>query len=161
VSFLFESIHPSQVLNPSDADERYDAFLRTVRVLRLWAKRRCLYSNKMGYLGGINFNIMLTMVIQFYPRKSPGCLLAKFFETLALWERKILTVPEVSEAEARHSGVLWRHPVRLCAELRGVAQRLDKEVYPETSFGVNWGAMPVVTPSYPAYNSTGNVNPWT
>ena len=28
-------------------------------------------------------------------------------------------------------------------------------------YGLAAGDMPIVTPSYPAYNSAGNVNPWT
>ena len=36
----------------------FPAFLALVRCVRLWAKRRGLYSNKMGYLGGVNCNIL-------------------------------------------------------------------------------------------------------
>ena len=61
----------SHLLHPPDGDRRYGHFLRTVRVVRLWAKRRGIYSNKMGYLGGVNFNIMCTMVVQMYPHKVP------------------------------------------------------------------------------------------
>jgi len=147
----------TRLLNPPDGDERYTHFLRTVRVVRLWAKRRCLYSNKMGYLGGVNFNIMTTMVVQMYPRKSPGALLVKFFEVLASWEKD----PVPAGLDDRHAGVRWKHPVRLCGEQRGQSARLDDEVYPMGRFGPEKGDMPVVTPSYPAYNSTSNVNPWT
>jgi poly(A) polymerase len=70
----------SHLREPPDADVRYEAFLSTVRVVRLWAKRRGLYSNKMGYLGGINFNILVAMIVQMYPRKGVGALLVRFFE---------------------------------------------------------------------------------
>jgi poly(A) polymerase len=36
---------------------RYQAFLTVVRCVRKWAKARGLYSNKMGYYGGVNINI--------------------------------------------------------------------------------------------------------
>jgi poly(A) polymerase len=70
----------SHLREPPDAGVRYVAFLSTVRVVRMWAKRRCLYSNKMGYLGGINFNILVAMIVQMYPRKGVGALLVRFFE---------------------------------------------------------------------------------
>jgi poly(A) polymerase len=37
--------------------ERYQAFLTVVRCVRKWAKARGLYSNKLGYWGGVNINI--------------------------------------------------------------------------------------------------------
>ena len=37
--------------------ERYQSFLTVVRCVRKWAKARGLYSNKMGYWGGVNINI--------------------------------------------------------------------------------------------------------
>jgi poly(A) polymerase len=37
--------------------DRYQTFLFVVRCVRKWAKARGLYSNKMGYWGGVNINI--------------------------------------------------------------------------------------------------------
>lgn len=42
----------------------YESFLPVVRCVRRWAKARGLYSNKMGYLGGVNFNIMVAFACQ-------------------------------------------------------------------------------------------------
>jgi len=36
--------------------ERYQTFLTVVRCIRKWAKARGLYSNKMGYWGGVNID---------------------------------------------------------------------------------------------------------
>lgn len=41
--------------------ERYQTFLRVVRCVRKWAKARGLYSNKMGYWGGVNINIAVAL----------------------------------------------------------------------------------------------------
>ena len=46
------------------------SFLATLRCLRVWAKQRAIYSNKLGYLGGVNFNILLAMLCQIFPNKS-------------------------------------------------------------------------------------------
>ena len=47
--------------------ERYAAFLTVIRGVRRWAKKRGLYSNKMGYWGGININILAAFTVQIYP----------------------------------------------------------------------------------------------
>ena len=49
----------------------YDSFLAVVRCIRLWAKRRGLYSNKMGFFGGINCNLLVCFVCQLYPQARP------------------------------------------------------------------------------------------
>ena len=41
----------------SGTPQRYQTFLKVVRSVRKWAKARGLYSNKMGYWGGVNINI--------------------------------------------------------------------------------------------------------
>jgi len=52
----------------------------------MWAKRRGIYSNKLGYLGGVNFNILVAMIGQLYTRASPSRLLRQFFSLYAQWE---------------------------------------------------------------------------
>ena len=56
----------------------YESFLQVLRVARVWAKRRGIYSNKLGYFGGINFNILVALVCQLFPRATPSYLLCKF-----------------------------------------------------------------------------------
>lgn len=60
----------------------YDAFVGLTRTLRLWAKARGLYNNKMGYLGGINFAILSAYVCQQYPAASPATLVQQFFRIM-------------------------------------------------------------------------------
>ena len=50
------------------------------RVVRMWAKKRGIYGNKWGYLGGVNCNILVAFVCQLYPKASPSKLLASFFK---------------------------------------------------------------------------------
>ena len=51
---------------------KYDSFLAVVRCIRLWAKKRGLYSNKMGFFGGINCNLLVCFVCQLYPQVRPA-----------------------------------------------------------------------------------------
>jgi poly(A) polymerase Pap1 len=147
----------SRLLEPPDADARYENFLKAVRCVRLWAKKRGIYSNKAGYLGGINFNILMTLVIQMFPQKSAGQLFMSFFKLYAAWAKD----PAAHEENLAMRNVRWMDPVRLCAEQNMVNASLDQEVYPNMGkYGPKKGDMPIVTPSYPAYNSAGNVNTW-
>ena len=54
--------------------QRYQTFLTVVRCVRKWAKARGLYSNKMGYWGGVNINIAVAQCLQLYPQ----CLSSEF-----------------------------------------------------------------------------------
>ncbi|KAJ8603756.1 hypothetical protein CTAYLR_000302 [Chrysophaeum taylorii] len=124
----------------------YESFLRVLRVARVWGKRRGIYSNKMGYLGGVNFNILVALICQLYPRATPAYMLCKFFHIFAKWD--------------------WPSPAILC---RPVDHRLGFEVWNSAQHLYGRAAaeharqnlMPIVTPAYPAMNSAANVNPWT
>ena len=65
--------------------ERYETFLTVVRCARKWARNRGLYSNKMGYWGGVNINISVALVIQLYPNACAVSLLRKFFLVFKSW----------------------------------------------------------------------------
>lgn len=146
----------SRLRNPPEAKDREQNFLKAIRCVRHWAKKRYIYSNKMGYLGGINFNILVTMVVQYFPNQSAGQLFLNFFRLYASVDKD----PSPEEENPAKRGVRWYNPVRLCKEQTGVNGSLDQEVYPNSTRGAVKGDMPIVTPSYPAYNSAGSVNTW-
>ena len=64
--------------------------------MRYWAKKRGLYANKMGYLGGVNWNIMSAFICQLYPNAAPSLLLERFFFILRDWKwpTPILLTPQ-------------------------------------------------------------------
>jgi poly(A) polymerase Pap1 len=64
----------------------FESFKCCLRAVRVWAKRRGIYSNKLGFLGGVNLNILVAYVCQAYPHAAPAVLLLKFFETFAGWK---------------------------------------------------------------------------
>lgn len=51
-----------------------------MRVIKLWAKRRCIYSAMFGYLTGISCAVMVAKIQQDYPDYDVVDLVYKFFE---------------------------------------------------------------------------------
>jgi poly(A) polymerase len=111
----------------------YESFLPVVRFVRLWAKRRGIYGNKWGYLGGVNVNILVAFVCQLYPKASPSKLLASFFKVMKTWG--------------------WPNPVHL---VKPFDAGLTLEVWQPISNA--WHVMPIITPAYPGMNSSVSVN---
>ena len=54
--------------------------------VRLWAKRRGIFKNKFGYLGGINCVILTAFVCQSMPKALPSKLLYVLFQMFSKWE---------------------------------------------------------------------------
>merc|ERR1719271_206342 len=54
-------------------------FLDVLRAVRLWARRRELYSNKGGFLGGINLSLLAAHAACQYPNAPAARVLERFF----------------------------------------------------------------------------------
>lgn len=114
----------------SGTPERYQTFLTVVRCVRKWAKARGLYSNKMGYWGGVNINIAVGLCVQLYPNTSPASLLRKFFLVFRTWRWPnpvMLTKPH----DAGYGLQVWTPSVQNARQVS-----------------------PILTPAYPSMNST-------
>lgn len=114
-------------------------FLIVLRCIRKWAKRRGLYGNKLGYLGGINCNIMVAFICQLYPKASPSSLLFRFFKHYKDWN--------------------WPEPIMLNNIQQNPPGSLltdERQVWSQK--GNYKDLMPLITPAYPAMNSAFNVN---
>ena len=112
-------------------------FRAALRFLKIWAKRRGVYSNVMGFLGGVNWAMLIAKVCQLYPNAASLTLIAKFFKLYSFWT--------------------WPTPVLLC----------DIEDEPSIGFTVwdprknpkdRGHIMPIITPAYPCMNSSFNVS---
>ncbi|CAL5419268.1 unnamed protein product [Camellia sinensis] len=111
-------------------------FRTTLRCMRFWAKRRGIYSNVTGFLGGINCALPVARICQLYPNALPSMLVSRFFRVYNLWR--------------------WPNPVMLCPIQEG---SLGLSVWdPRNFFWKRQHPMLIIKPAYPCMNSSYNVS---
>lgn len=115
-------------------------FRTVLRAVKLWAKRRAIYSNSLGFLGGVAWAILTARVCQLYPNASASLLLSRFFRLYEKWNWSA-TQPSA--------------PVLLCAISHGNPPGGFKVWSPH---GNHRHFMPIITPAYPSMNTTHNVS---
>ncbi|XP_063751434.1 poly(A) polymerase type 3-like [Eleginops maclovinus] len=114
-------------------------FRLALRTIKLWAKQRNIYSNSLGFLGGISWAILVARICQEYPTASASTLVTMFFKEYNMWK--------------------WPNPIML-RELKDCHFNLP--VWdPRVNQADRSHTMPIITPAYPMQNTAFNVTPST
>ncbi|KAF7322025.1 hypothetical protein MKEN_00725200 [Mycena kentingensis (nom. inval.)] len=104
-------------------------FRDALRCIKLWAQRKAVYSNKIGYLGGVAWAMLVARVCQLYPNAVAGAIVSRFFTVMSKWQ--------------------WPQPVLLKQIEEGPLQLYQSD---------RAHRMPIITPNYPSMCATHNVS---
>lgn len=110
-------------------------FRLALRAIKLWAQRRAIYANIIGFPGGVVWAMLVARICQLYPKAAAAVIVARFFVIIGQWP--------------------WPSPVMLKHMEDGpLAVRVwNPKVYKGDSFHL----MPVITPAYPQMCATFNI----
>ncbi|KAF4670199.1 hypothetical protein FOL47_002131 [Perkinsus chesapeaki] len=136
-------------------------FRLATRVIKYWAQQRLIYSNAIGYMGGVSWAVMVVVsgvgrVCQLYPNYSAKQIVERFFFVYARWQwtatrdygnSAAVTLCPIEEAANKV-------PPEIAAE-QGL--RKFKEWNPNKYSSDRHHVMPVITPIFPTHNTTYNV----
>ncbi|KAL5271851.1 hypothetical protein ACHWQZ_G000153 [Mnemiopsis leidyi] len=115
------------------------SFRLALMTIKLWAKRKGLYSSIVGFLGGVSWAILMARVCQLYPEAAPVTLVQKFFLIFSNWKWPI--------------PIMLRHPEDIPSADLGLP-----EWDPRKSLSDSLQRMPILTPTYPIRNTAFNVS---
>ena len=90
----------------AEARERKQRFCIALRCLKLWAERRGVYSNVVGYLGGVNWAILLAYTCKLYPNANASMLISRFFKARWACFPKPLHIPQKRTVSAVFRNVM-------------------------------------------------------
>ena len=110
-------------------------FRTALRAVKLWAQRRAVYANVMGFPGGVAWAMLVARVCQLYPNAAAAVVVGKFFRLMHKWK--------------------WPMPVLLKEIENGPLQ--VRVWNPQIYKGDAYHLMPIITPAYPSMCATHNI----
>ncbi|KAL8730135.1 MAG: hypothetical protein Q9181_004760 [Wetmoreana brouardii] len=114
-------------------------FRTALRAIKLWAQRRAVYGNIVGFPGGVAWGMLVARVCQLYPQATGSVIVMKFFRIIGRWNWPQPILLKESED----------HPIQ--------ARVWNPRLYPTDKYHL----MPIITPAYPAMCATHNIGPTT
>lgn len=96
--------------------ENHNNFISVLKLVKLWAKNKGIYSNVIGYLSGIAWTILVAKICQLYPNYPVSKLLERFFFIYSKWKWQEMPVmiEEIKDDpnNKRLSADQWKHDFR-------------------------------------------------
>lgn len=120
-------------------------FREATRLVKHWAQRRCVYSNSVGYFGGVSWSMAVARVCQLYPNFSAKQIVERFFYTFANWPWE------------ENRPILLCSPTEVRLPRGTVPGGQFKDWNPSRYASDRYQVMPVITPIFPSHNTTYNV----
>jgi poly(A) polymerase len=120
-------------------------FRLATRCVKYWAQQRCIYSNAIGYVGGVSWALMVGKICQMYPYATPFDLVKSFFRyyaTLSNWHEN----PPIQLGPVLD----WNVPNHLKSSQ-------FREWNPQKYSADGNQPLPIVTPIFPCHNTAYNV----
>lgn len=110
-------------------------FKHALRAIKMWAQRRAIYGNIMGFPGGVAWAMLVARICQLYPNAVSATIVGKFFHILTRWK--------------------WPQPVLLKTIEDGPLQA--RVWNPKLYIQDRAHRMPIITPAYPSMCATHNI----
>jgi poly(A) polymerase len=60
-------------------------FRLALRAIKLWAQRRAIYANIIGFPGGVVWAMLVARICQLYPKATGSTIVSKFFQIIKRW----------------------------------------------------------------------------
>ena len=146
-----------------EADRRVALYQNCLRLIKYWARKRGIYSNAMGFFGGITWAILLARNFQIDNTLSDeASVLIFFFRVWSTWQWggsspvSLKTLPTSLSANKTRNGLIAQYSADSMSEPIGTSEEQGAMWDPSASEIDRKAFMPILTPAAPFMNSTFN-----